>query len=966
MSTIPPLFKPILYLTFMILLSSSLYSQNTEQTNDDILLDSLIASCLTASENGDLDEDSAMTMTIHAENLTIDRYGKQSTQYALICLAMGRIYGRMTDFPNAEKRLLEAKKIQEIRLDKTSFDYEQTIEKLAYLYHDLNQYEVAEQYYNEALSMLEIIKGKDSPEYNYCLAIKGVLFLHIGELDKAESTLMEVRDRLKRLGKTFDLDYATCLGYLGYLYNEMSILDKAEVFLLEAKSIFIDTLGTDMPEYASCLTNLAVTYQQRGNLSEALANVLESSKIMEKFYGAESRNYALGLSDLAYLYWAMGLLKEAESSCLKAMDINEKAFGKDHHSYANNLGILSMIYEDQHLFENALKVDLESKSIREKILGKDHPDYTLSLNNLASLYLKMGNYSQAQIYLEELSQSIQNNITRAVKHLSESELTTYVQSFSGKNAGALALAQSTYGKNLNIAKTCYNNALFLKGYLQNAVSQMRNLALSDSISAELFLELQSQEAALAAEYSLPIADQQNVPKLKAGIDDLEKQVARIVSGFGEARQQVTWQDVQRNLKSDEAAIEIVHFPIDKMHTDSILYAALVIIPGDTEPEYIPLFEEKQLSNLLQTNSEVPTEDMLTQMYSRGLTPQSTGTMDGLYNLIWRPLVSKLQNTNTIYYSPSGLLHRINFDAIPVDGMENLSDQYFLVRMGSTRALAFPHTQLNQSNQTAVLYGGIDYEMDTTSTLSSDEQYTFVKSTNDLNFSDYKRSADLRGTEWNYLPATKTEVQNIRTLLNTIHFKTTTLTGKQATEESIKQFQSSTISPMVLHIATHGYFFPDPQKNQAGEIIDPGRIFQQSDQPMIRSGLVMAGGNYTWKGGTPLPGRDDGILTAFEISKLDLRHTEIVILSACETGLGDIQGNEGVYGLQRAFKIAGAHYLMMSLWQVPDKETMEFMTLFYRSWLDGKKSIPEAFHAAQLDMRKRYSNPYVWAGFILVE
>ncbi|HRG34594.1 MAG TPA: CHAT domain-containing protein, partial [Saprospiraceae bacterium] len=144
------------------------------------------------------------------------------------------------------------------------------------------------------------------------------------------------------------------------------------------------------------------------------------------------------------------------------------------------------------------------------------------------------------------------------------------------------------------------------------------------------------------------------------------------------------------------------------------------------------------------------------------------------------------------------------------------------------------------------------------------------------------------------------------------------------------------------------------------------IFKISDHPMLRSGLIMAGGNAAWQGKQTLEGREDGVLTAYEISQMNLSNTELVVLSACETGLGDIQGNEGVYGLQRAFKIAGAKYLIMSLWQVPDKQTSLLMTTFYKKWLEDKMSIPDAFHAAQKQLRDGGLEPYYWAGFVLVE
>ncbi|MBK9960918.1 MAG: CHAT domain-containing protein [Saprospiraceae bacterium] len=136
--------------------------------------------------------------------------------------------------------------------------------------------------------------------------------------------------------------------------------------------------------------------------------------------------------------------------------------------------------------------------------------------------------------------------------------------------------------------------------------------------------------------------------------------------------------------------------------------------------------------------------------------------------------------------------------------------------------------------------------------------------------------------------------------------------------------------------------------------------------MLRSGLILAGGNRTWRGFHDTEDAEDGILTAYEVSQMNLSHTGLVVLSACETGLGDIKGNEGVYGLQRAFKIAGADYIIMSLWKIPDQPTMEFMIRFYSLWQDEKMTIPEAFKKTQLWIRDRYPNSIHWAGFVLIQ
>ena len=228
---------------------------------------------------------------------------------------------------------------------------------------------------------------------------------------------------------------------------------------------------------------------------------------------------------------------------------------------------------------------------------------------------------------------------------------------------------------------------------------------------------------------------------------------------------------------------------------------------------------------------------------------------------------------------------------------------------------------------------------------------------------------LRGSAWTFLKWAKKEVDSIKVILKGAGFNPVVAEGKVATEELFKSIGKRHASPRILHLATHGFFFPDPRGDISGggDAVEKAPVFKVSENPMIRSGLILAGGNHAWATGKPLrEGMEDGILTAYEISQMNLSNTELVVLSACETGLGDIQGNEGVYGLQRAFKIAGAKYLIMSLWQVPDKQTSLLMTTFYKKWLEEKMTIPEAFRAAQKELREAGLDPYQWAGFVLVE
>jgi CHAT domain-containing protein len=232
-----------------------------------------------------------------------------------------------------------------------------------------------------------------------------------------------------------------------------------------------------------------------------------------------------------------------------------------------------------------------------------------------------------------------------------------------------------------------------------------------------------------------------------------------------------------------------------------------------------------------------------------------------------------------------------------------------------------------------------------------------------------RGDSAMGEGFSYLPGTQTEVNEIDRMCRSRRVKDQLFTGDSATEASFKML-SGNPAPRVIHLATHGFFLPYTEETQHSPITGgPGlQAYRYSADPLQRSGLILAGGNRVWSGDSIPDGLEDGILRAKEVSNLDLRNTKLVVLSACETGLGDIKGSEGVFGLQRSFKMAGVDYLLMSLWQVPDEATQELMTMFYENLFEGRP-IRDSFSEAQKRLRgkkKEYEDPYYWAAWVLME
>jgi CHAT domain-containing protein len=264
----------------------------------------------------------------------------------------------------------------------------------------------------------------------------------------------------------------------------------------------------------------------------------------------------------------------------------------------------------------------------------------------------------------------------------------------------------------------------------------------------------------------------------------------------------------------------------------------------------------------------------------------------------------------------------------------------------------------KSNIEFLLYGGIDYNKSIGNVIPN------IKDNSISSDEEFINSAKRSGFE--KLPGTLKEIENITVNANKSGFSSKILKESEATEESIKSLDGRT-EPYVLHLATHGFFFPEPIQEIPKDnksIEGKSKIYKASDDPMMRSGLLLAGAKNYWGKVNQNNGTEDGILTASEISNLDLSSCQLVVLSACETGLGEVKGSEGVFGLQRAFKMSGVKNIIMSLWKVPDTQTAELFDIFYSECFAGK-SIHEAFQSAQAKMKAKYS-PYYWAGFVLLE
>ncbi|MEQ1745622.1 MAG: CHAT domain-containing tetratricopeptide repeat protein [Saprospiraceae bacterium] len=853
-------------------------------------------------------------------------------------------------YQQAAEALMESRDLSARIFGKTSMEYYRPTYALANVYDDWGKYADAEPLFLESKAILLSQPVRSDSLYVRFLNTMGVYYLNTPHKDKVEAAFLEAKSLWEKSLNTDDAAYAQLLNNLGHHYTVMGQYEKAEQIQLECLALRERLHGKKHGLYAQTLLNLARAYQYLGKKAEAEPLLLDALAIRREENPVDSARLAIVLDNLGVLYREFARFDEAEKYLKEGTDLRLAYLGSDHPHVAFSVHNLATLYVKMGRHQDALPYFEQALQIRRTILGANNEDYLWTIRQLADLHNRLGHFVLADSMLIEVAAIQARLLNDGVRFLSEQELLDYSLTFQKNHDLALSFAKRRDKPSSSLAAICYDNSLLLKGFLSNAVGQLRRLTRVNKAANEKYQALTAKKDTLSKEYAKPIGNRSgNLLQWEDEANTLEKELARSVPGYAEAIASVAWNDVQARLRPHEAAVEFVRHQVNfPNRNDSVLYAALILRPGYTAPRFVSLFEERDIAPLIRGASG-KADRRINALYA------PIGGSQLLYDLVWKPLDEYLQGVKTVYCSPSGLLYRLNLNALSGQSRE-------VVTVGSTRSLVLPDKTARTSKE-ACLVGGVRYTTDTTA-LAAANQHLAERDWSALNTVPFHADST-RGDNWDYLPNTAAEVLEIQKTLRSARWNIQLDTGYLAIEEVVRSLGIGKPAPRVLHIATHGFFFPDPNGERVSG--EPQPAFKNSDHPMIRSGLLLAGAKDAWSGIKPPENREDGILTAYEISQMNLSNTELVVLSACETGLGDIEGNEGVYGLQRAFKIAGAKYLLMSLWKVNDLTTRELMTDFYKLWLVNGLEIPAAFRAAQGKMQQKYPNaPYLWAGFVLVE
>ena len=892
-------------------------------------------------------------------NVAEKEYGLKSSDYAEYLYLLGSIYRKTNQYLNAEKVLNESLKIIESNQQRNDSVYANILDALGSVYIKMEQFQKA-----ESLCLKSSAIRKNTSLWVLSLNTLTQLYLYMGDYSKAESLCLEAIGIYRKEGIKEQYNYLNAINNLSYLYEKMGNFPKALKVLIEGKSELLSIENNLLN--LTLLQNIGSIYLDMGDYPKAEKSLIETLNLSKELFGSDDITYGMNLNVLAVLYSRLNKFNESKKLIEEAIIIYKKTLGENHSAIASLYSTLSLNYFALGNFYKADSLNNIAIDILKNSFSSNNSNISIFLENWAVQLWGKGDYIKSGDMFLKSQDIINGQIRLSFTFLSGQEKQTFMNTISSKFEVFNSFLYNCYLLQPQLSITSYNNELQNKGLILHSTNEVINIIQKNGDTAMLnnLDKLSILKRQLEIIYRLPNNEYPaNLNEMENEAENLDKELVRKSQAYKQYKQQlnVTWQSVQQKLKPNEAAIEFISFRNFSNHwSDSLLYGALVLRPGYKYPKFVYLFEQQQLNSLLKSG---PNNDssLINDLYS------NSASKNKLNSLIWQPLDSLLQEVKTIYAAPSGILNSINLAAIPINADSTFGTKYNLHILGTTAdVINYSPLQINKNTiDNAYLFGGIDYDKANTSNTLS------INSTidNNIGFEQIATSSD-RGYihSWGYLPGTLKEGSEIQTLFNIARIKTSLLTGRDASESNFKNLSGST-KPFILHLATHGYFFPDTKKEKPKEIAfiveNRGAVYKSSENPLLRSGLILAGANKAWSNDNyKSDSTEDGILTAYEVSNTDLSKAQLVVMSACETGLGDINGSEGVFGLQRGFKLAGAKDIIMSLWKVPDAQTSELLTLFYTNCLKGK-SVPEALQSAQLQMQKKYP-PYYWAAFKLLE
>ncbi|MDX2301190.1 MAG: CHAT domain-containing tetratricopeptide repeat protein [Microscillaceae bacterium] len=869
---------------------------------------------------------------------------KRSIEYADALSTMAKIYGIFGMYEEARKLLNTSDRIYK-KLDVTDFTKRSNqIEELAFLYIRLGEYAETEEILNILLEDKTKKYGADNRQLIQPLNQLGLLYLIKGDYAHAAKLLDQAESISRKIYGDQSIRTASTFAIQAEYYTTIGDYERADEYNQHVIDIQKKQLGENHVELGQSFIKQALIkfYEDPKNAPESESYLEKAKQIMASNFDTSHPLYAEVLKNTALIYIETQRYQEAFQLLNQANAIWLEKLGERNLNSAYVYSLMGDVYVHLKKFDEARLNYEKAESIYKKLLSKNHPDYVQTESKMGRMYFISADYKEANRVLESTTASYLNYIKTYFPSLSEREKAKFWNKIQSDFEFFNTLAIKQAEERPELIEKMYDFRLATKAILLSSSIRMRQSILNgtDEELKNIFQEWTRKKEELTALLSMSeeqmLAEEINPEILSNEINNIEKTLSERSDIFANnVRNELpSWKDVRKTLKDGESAIEIIRYrQYEDGFTNKVKYAAL-IVNKDTRknPKLVVLEDGAEL------------EDKFLRYYRNMVRFQKNDQYS--YKKYWQPIEEALgEEKNVVFLSPDGVYNQLNIESFLIEKGNYVIDQTNIRLVSNTKDLMAHRldksaTSLKPHEKIAFFFGNPKFytsQRTETEALGNKERGT--------------------GEYVSQLPGTEVEISLISEMLRNRNWNVNVFKDSEAAENALK----GTNSPTILHIATHGFFHTNTQNEN---ISTENNLKALQNDPLRRSGLLARGAGDLLAKETQNFDREEGILTANEAMSMNLDHTDLVILSACETGLGEVAIGEGVYGLQRAFLVAGADALIMSLFKVNDEATQKLMTKFYEKWLEtGDRR--KAFLDAQKIIREEYPHPTYWGVFNMI-
>ena len=845
------------------------------------------------------------------------------------------------------------------------------------------------QHYQEALGLYERAKplllqteGESGKVYQGCFQQLIATNARLGRSDQAQEYSHQQQEQLfAGISDTTTLNFANTLATQAQMQADLGSYEEAVSWGERALRRY-EARG-DSLQQALMLYALSNYYAHLGQ--QLRADSLSALSLQISHRRGYSQTEADAQNQQAMSLYRKGQYKEADDLFQKAISLLRMSNLNNSTAYASVLCNRALCQDKLNDVKGAIGLTREALDLQTNILGPEHGDNTMLLYNLAMYYHRLGKMDSVAHYyhraITQQTQQVRNNFS--FQSTKQRELFWQGKSYLYQTAPLFATTPDKTPSGL--LADIYDAQLFTKGILLNSEIDFRRLLQksADDKVLKQYDELQMLRADLQQCYEAKAGEgQERIPGLKHNIAQLEYAIVSQCKAYGDFTQNLslTSDSVRRALKPDEAAVEFLEADITYGGQPDRLYLALILRPEWKAPHACRLFFRSEMEAL-----GYPAGKSVSELLSKSEWQNKIYSDDKLGQLVWGELLKNIGGASHVYFAPTGVFYQWGIEYMPLsnDGTR-ICDKLNVSRLSSTKMLAQRSKDSDDDEEAfdddgeTVIYGGLEYENMSIAQMREFHDMGDDEVDDDEDDEDFmamyaaeQQAADSvailamaeRGDLVKNLPGAKEEANAIERLLYNAGKEFTSYKDFSGTEESFKRLNGHNIS--LLHIATHGFSYPVESSGGHDWLKSSTSSSAMPTDPLCYSGLLFSGCNNKLQHPQDFPTDiDDGILTAQEIAQLNLQDLKLTVLSACQTGTGMLR-EDGVFGVQRGFKKAGAHTLVMSLWSVNDAATQLMMTSFYEALLSGQTR-HKAFLRAQAKVRATYPDPHFWAPFIMLD